>query len=179
MDRRGMSQVLAGLVGVSVLALAGCANSLVDATTRDDAGQITEGGNLGGFTLAIGDCLHDPAMLSAAEDVPDEVAEFDGVPCGQPHTGEVVLVDDEFFAEEAELPSIEVLESRSYEACAEAVEQYTGEPFADSGYDAYPMFPTQDSWNGLDDRGIVCVGVVLSERTWYPVESTGSIRATA
>jgi hypothetical protein len=180
MSRRGMKvPVLVGLVGVSVLVLAGCGNGMVDETARDSTGEITEGGELGVFRLEVGDCLNDPTMLSYSEDAPDEVAQFDAVPCSDVHTGEVVLVDDDFFAEESELPSSEVLESRSYEACAVAVEEYTGEPFEDSYFDAYPVFPTKDSWEAMDDRGIVCVGVVLSEKTWYPIESTGSMKAPA
>ena len=172
-------RVLVGVVGVSVLVLTGCANGLVDETARDGSGEITESGDLGVFKLEVGDCLNDPTMLSYSEDAPDEVTQFDAVPCSEVHTGEVVIVYDDFFANESELPSIEVLESRSYEACAVAVEDYTGEPFQDSNYDAYPLFPTRDSWDALDDRGIVCVGVVLSEKTWYPIESTGSIKAPA
>lgn len=182
MQQRGIKHtVLAGIIGVSLIGLAGCSDSQVDTTTRDDSGEITQGGDLGVFALKTGDCVDDPALLSGSAEADqasgDEVAQFDAVPCGEPHTGEVVLVDDDFFVGTTEFPGEEEVWSRSSEACAVAVEEYTGEPFLSSPYDAVALYPTAESWDAVDDRGIACLGVVLSEQTGEPIESSGSIKA--
>ena len=57
------------------------------------------------------------------------------VPCDQPHVGEVVSVDDNFFASDSEMPSDEDLAQRSDEACVSAIEAYTGEQYGTSPYD--------------------------------------------
>ncbi len=172
--------MLVGLAGLSLLALAGCASSVVDTTVRDDAGEITQGGDLGVLALQVGDCVNDPSLPASVDeadaDAVLEVAQDDAVSCSEAHTGEVVLVDDDFFSGEAELPSEEVLTSRVYEARAAAVEEYTGEPFVDSRFDVAPIFPTAESREVVNDRGIACLGIVLSDKTWHPIESMGSIK---
>ena len=46
--------------------------------------------------------------------------------CDDPRTGEVLHVDDNFFAGEESIPSDEVLLSRSFRACVVALEVYIG-----------------------------------------------------
>ena len=181
MTQRGIKvSLLAALLGVSLPFVAGCSSSTVDTTERDDEGEITEAGDLGAFRLTVGDCIYDPDVLTTTvTDESEEVAQFEGVPCSQPHTGEVVLVDDDFFADEADFPGDQALASRADEPCLAALEDYTAQPFDSSPYAYYQLFPTQESWQGMGDRGIACVGIVLSEETWEPIESAGSIRATA
>jgi hypothetical protein len=184
MVQRGIKHtLLAGVIGVSLIGLAGCSDGEVDTTTRDDSGEITEAGDLGVFALNTGDCVNDPDLLSgAAEADPaeaDEVTQFDAVPCSEPHTAEVVLVDDDFFAGMTEFPGADEVWSQSSEACAVAVEDYTGEPFLSSPYDVVALYPTEQSWDAVDDRGIACLALVLSEQTGEPIESAGSVKAPA
>jgi hypothetical protein len=166
------------LLLLALILLGACSKVEGDTTARDESGVITEGGEVGVLALKVGDCLNDPTVLDLSATEPSEVEAVAAVPCEETHTGEVVLVDDEFFAAESEYPGDEVIQSRSYEACVKALEEYTGKSYADSPIDTFPYTPTEDGWAN-DDRGIICVGVVLSETTMYPIESTGSMKAAA
>jgi hypothetical protein len=116
-------------------------------------------------------------MLSvSAEPETTEVAEPDALPCSDLHTGEVVLADTEHFAaEQGPYPGEDVILSRSIEACVAALEAYTGQVYEESLFDVMPLYPIADGWSF--DRGLTCVGAVLSESTLLPIESTGSIKA--
>ena len=161
---------------LAVILLSACSNIEGDTTTRDESGAVTEGGQVGVLALKLGDCINDPAILDTTATAPSEVETAAAVPCAETHTGEVVLVDDEFFAAETAYPGAPVIDSRSYEACVKALEDYTGKTYADSAIEAYPLTPSEEGWDAIDDRGIVCVGVVLSETTMLPIESTGSMK---
>ena len=65
-----------GLVGVGYAGLAG-----EDNTTRDNAGQVVEGGELGALRIRIGDCFLDTEGST--------IEAVDAVPCTQSHKFEV------------------------------------------------------------------------------------------
>jgi len=178
MKARHVAAVSASAVLV-IGGLAACGDSYSDTTSRDEAGQITDEGTVGVFALQVGDCINDPSMLEVAEPGQDseDVAELTAVPCSELHTGEVVAVDDAVFDGEDEYPAEVVLESRSYEHCVLALEEYTGQSYEESYFDVFAMYPSPESWDLDRDRGVACVGVVLSENTLLPIESTGSMKA--
>jgi hypothetical protein len=39
------------------------------------------------------------------------------------------------------------------------------------------LVPTKESWDVIDDRGLVCVGVTLNDALDAPIESSESMRA--
>ncbi len=172
------ASLAAALAGVALLGLSACSQPYTDTSTRTDTGAITEGGEVGVFQLQLGDCIHDPSMVDVESEV-DQVSSVAAVPCAQTHAGEVILVDDEFFAAEEAYPGEEVIEARSSEACVAALEEYTGVAYLDGNFDALPVYPTQEGWDAVQDRGIVCIGITLTQDTWMPIESTGSIKAAA
>lgn len=147
----------------------------MDETTRDSSGDITESGELGAFALNVGDCVNDPSMLGQGTE-PGTVGSFTGVPCAETHTGEVILVASDFFADETAMPTEQEMFQSGGQRCVEALDEYTGTSYTDSNYDVSVLYPTQESWDLMDDRELVCIGVVLSE-TGTPVESVGSIKA--
>lgn len=164
-----------GLVLATVIAaaLGGCSESTTDTTVRDEEGEVVESGDVGVFVVQEGDCLILGDVAATGE---DDVEEFAAVPCEEPHTGEVVLRDDAFFADSDEFPGDDALVSDASPVCVSALETYTGQAFEESPYDALAVVPTETSWNDTDDRGLVCVGVTLGETSADIAETTGSIR---
>jgi hypothetical protein len=165
--------IAAGAIGAALLA--GCDSSSVDETTRDESGQIVGEGELGAFALKVGDCFDEQAVLSGE---PFELVSVGAVPCSEPHTAEVVSVNDTFFEGEDSLPAQDVVDSRSAQACLSDLVAYTGQPYEESLFDVIPLTPTQDSWDILGDRGLACIGITLSQETGMPIESNSSMRAS-
>jgi hypothetical protein len=156
-------------------------NSELDETERDEDGQVVEGGDVGVFKLRVGDCLDipfdDPATEPGATVASDEVESFDAVPCDQPHTGEVILVDEQFYADLDEFPGENAAFESATPACITAIDDYTGTSYEQSQFDIYSLVPTEDSWDIMDDRTLVCIGYTLDESLTTVVETTGSMRA--
>lgn len=172
------------VLGITLLgaALTGCGAADIDTSTRDGSGNITEAGEVGVLKLRVGDCLPATALGDAPEptesDSPErsEVESLSAVPCTDPHVAEVVLVDDDFFADESKLPSDEALAASGEQLCTPAIEDYTGEDYDTSSYGTYSLTPTLDSW-ALGDRGAVCVAVSFDEEFVGYQELTRSIKA--
>ena len=176
----GGGAVVVAVASTAVL-FAGCTSdsSSNDETTRDSSGQVVEGGDVGVFALEVGDCVDASSFLdSVAEGDPAEVEQFAAIPCSDPHTGEVILVDDEFFADLDEFPTTENdLYDSAAPACVSALDDYTGTTYESSPYDFASLIPTAESWDAIDDRGLICVGVTLNDALDAPIETSGSIRA--
>lgn len=142
-----------------------------DTTQRDESGSVTSGGEVGVVVLRLGDCI----AMSELTDTVAEVDHLDSVPCSGPHGGEVVLLDEGYF-EGADLASTEERLVAAEAGCAQAVEDYTGQPYETSPYAAVPMVPTNAGWDA-GDRSLKCVGFTLAEDGQRALETTGSIRA--
>lgn len=153
--------------------LAGCSASTTDTTVRGEEGEVVESGDVGVFVVQEGDCV---LLGEVAGTETSEVEQFQAVPCEDPHTGEVVLRDDEFFAGSDEFPGEDALFADAAVECVSALEAYTGQAYQDSPYDAVPVVPTETSWNDADDRELLCIGVTLGETPDEFAETTGSIR---
>ena len=88
------------------------------------------------FDLKVGDCV---ASLGAGAEA-EEVERVRTVDCSEPHDGEVVAILD---VEGDDFPGEETLFDMGFEGCpSEASTSLT---------------PTEDSWNELGDREIVCI----------------------
>ena len=74
---RPLFAALAALSAVAVLAAACDNGSQSDETTRNESGQVQEGGDVGVFRLQVGDCLN--------EDIVTEQSSIPVVPCDEPH----------------------------------------------------------------------------------------------
>ena len=149
-----------GLVGVGYTGLAG-----QDDTTRSDTGAIVEGGELGAFRIRVGDCL--------AASADGEFESIEGIPCSEPHADEVYHAfnlaegdgswpGDSQVADEADL------------GCYNAFAPFVGLDYESSVYGYSTISPTEGSWNGLDDREVLClIG------NYDGTSKTGSARNTA
>ena len=149
-----------GLVGVGYTGIAG-----EDNTTRAEDGAIVEEGEIGAFRIRIGDCL------GASADGEFESAQ--GVPCSEPHADEVYHAfniaegdgswpGDDRVAEEADI------------GCYEAFAPFVGLAYEESIYGIGTIIPTEASWDGLDDREVLCL---INHYDGTPKQ--GSARGTA
>ena len=165
---------------IAVMSLVGCTRdgSTQDASTRDSSGEVVDGGDVGVFALRVGDCLDASAFLETVVDGdPAEVDTFEAIPCDETHTAEVVLVDPGFFAELDDYPREDDLYDRAAPACVAALDEYTGTAYESSPFDFASLIPTSESWDELDDRGLICVGVTLNEARDDTVETSRSMAA--
>ena len=138
-----ITRVIALLLAV-VLVAAACSNeSNTDTASRDDSGEITEGGRTGVETIQVGDCFDDEGSFEQVE----QVASIPTVACDEPHDNQVVgkyqttvtsYVDDDQMAFEA------------WTGCTERFASFIGE-----GMEIFPLFPTEASVDA-GDREIIC-----------------------
>jgi hypothetical protein len=132
-----------GLVGAGYAGLGG-----EDNTTRDDSGSIVEEGELGAFRIRVGDCI--------GSDVGGEIESVEGVPCEGPHQLEV------YFAfnlpdGDGTYPGDAAVEELANEGCYDAFQPFVGEAYESSVYGFSTLTPTMGSWDGLDDREVLCM----------------------
>ena len=102
------------------------------------------GGGPDAFDLAVGDCLAVPASPSVQAVEPQA--------CDGPHGAEVFAV---FAVQDEAFPGDDEIAARAQRGCADAFEDYVGEPYAASDLFASSLAPTVASW-GQGDREVVC-----------------------
>lgn len=152
MDRR-LVLVVALLVG---LAMACSDDPSTTDVARDDDGDIVESDDLGVFRIQVGDCL----LLPGAAAV--EVSTLEAVPCPEPHGGEVFALFDVAGGPDDPFPGDLEVAARAEAGCIERFDAHTGLDFmTDPDWDLTYLHPNQASWEGLDDREVVCVATPL------------------
>ncbi len=132
-----------GLVGVGYAGLAG-----QDETTRNDAGEVIEGGDLGAFRIRIGDCFVD-----SIEGTFEEVG---AVPCSQLHRSEVYAAFNLPGDEDAAYPGDISLSADAEQGCYDRFTRFVGVAYESSVYGFGTITPSQGSWEELDDREVMC-----------------------
>ncbi|MFD6142585.1 septum formation family protein [Promicromonospora sp. NPDC060271] len=165
-------------VTVSLTMLTGCGAILDEITSGGDAprdepgGEITASAEADAFEILKGDCIDLLALEGygdSAEGDEFEVESVPVVPCAEPHTGEVYA---ELIMEGDEFPGAEAVTKKFDEWCYDEFEKFVGLSYDESVYGYTGFFPTQATWDELDDRTLQCV--VSSEE---PV--TGSLKGVA
>lgn len=150
-------------VGVVALVSASCADAASqDDTTRDDDGQVVEGGEVGSAALKVGDCLEEEAV--------GEILSVPVVPCSEPHDSEL------FFSFEIpgdEFPGDAAIQTLVQERCTEEFDDFIGLAYEDSVWDISAVFPTEGAWD-QGDREVLCGVFPLSDE-----DTTGSARGIA
>ncbi len=142
MTRTTTTRTLLATLAVAVIA-AGCGS---DQTTRDDAGVIVEGGDLGVFSATTGDCVNVPDGV--------EISEFEGVACTEPHDAQVYAAFD---LPDGVFPGLESVRASADEGCSERWDAFFEIEYARSEYFSTRVTPTMESWNKIDDREILCL----------------------
>lgn len=146
--RTSTAGALAALVLVASLTLSGCGaiSGFFGGAVRDDeTGEISEGGEIDVFSIAVGDCL------ASAPD--GEVQSVQVVPCSDEHEGEVF---HDFELPDGDFPGDEAIETAAYEGCDPAFEEFVGLTYDESTLDYSYYAPTTESW-AEGDRLISCI----------------------
>ena len=151
----GVLRYIAGATVVGGVAVFGGVGAFEDETTRDSGGAIVESGGVGAFALRIGDCIHWPG-----DDDTVEVTSVEGVPCEQPHDGEVY---GRFDLDAAGFSPARV-ESEGADGCLDLWEPAIGTVWEeDPDLDISTMVPTAESWDA-GDREVLCIVVPVDGR---------------
>jgi hypothetical protein len=145
---RGLAIAGLALSGLWVLAFAGVATVATVANlqepSRNESGQVTEGGSVDGEELRVGDCLRDKPTEAG-------VTSFTVVPCSEPHHGQVFSVSE---LEAGPYPGVDTVTARADKLCADAETALILEQLPDSAEVIY-LYPTAVSWSG--DRSVQCL----------------------
>lgn len=178
MNRAFRFAAATAVVTISVTMLTGCGAILDEITSGGDAprdepgGEITASAEADAFEILKGDCidlLALPGYGDSSEGDEFEVESVPVVPCAEPHTGEVYA---ELIMEGNEFPGAEAVTKKFDEWCYAEFEKFVGLSYDESVYGYTGFYPTQETWDQLDDRTLQCV--VSSEE---PV--TGSLKGVA
>jgi hypothetical protein len=139
-----LSKLVLPVIGVGVLGY-----GYISQAERDEAGSITGAGDVDAFEIRLGDCFNDAS--SVGESV--EIASIAGVPCTEPHDNEVYALVN---LTQSSFPGDAAMETIAFEACLEKFESFVGKDYESSQLDIFPIYPTRQSWNELNDREVVC-----------------------
>ena len=136
----------------AVLILTSCGDpSTTDSSERDESGEIVEGGDLGVFAVQVGDCVN----LPDASD--DGVGSFESVSCNEAHDGEIYELFD--LSGGDEFPGNEAIEPEAQQGCLDAFEPFVGIAYEDSQFFFTFLPPSEQSWEEIDDREVICLVV--------------------
>ena len=129
----------AAIAGLLVVGLGACS----DEPERDEAGEVTEGGDESVFEVAVGDCMTDSGSGS--------VTDLPVVPCEEPHVGEVFhtfdVPGDDFPGDFTQAEE---------EQCLPAFQEFVGMAYDQSALVYTTLTPTSQSWAD-GDREVVCI----------------------
>ena len=100
------------------------------------------------FELAEGDCFNDEES--------EEVSNVEVVSCDDPHQKEVYAVVSIAEPDGASFPGAARVSDLAADFCLERFDEFVGLPFFDSRLNISTLNPTQDSWERLDDREVIC-----------------------
>lgn len=138
---------------VAMLASAGC--SLTDSGPRRDAsGALIEAGEVEALDLRVGDCFNGPGADGA-----DTVLTVMVVPCDELHEFEVYHAFD---LADGAYPGTDTVQERWIAGCLDEFEGFVGVPFDESELDISGIFPTEETWNDLGDREVLCSVTAVS-----------------
>lgn len=148
--------------------LSGCstvASILSPSAVRDgETNEVVEGGRGDIFALGVGDCFNDEFQAGGeADSVPQ-------VPCDEPHDNEVYFAAD---LPDEDWPGVDAVIATAQEWCDTEFAGFVGIPATDSELVGWPVYPTEESWDRLDDREVLCAVSDMNAQT------TGSLAGAA
>jgi hypothetical protein len=117
-------------------------------TTPTTSGGGTTSINV--FDLEVGDCFDVPSS--------GNITNVDGIDCDEPHDNEVFATFDIAGGPNAPFPGDSSISSQAQTQCTGALfTDYVGVPFNQSEFNATSINPTQQTWEQIDDREVICV----------------------
>ncbi|WP_369370273.1 septum formation family protein [Promicromonospora sp. Populi] len=163
---------------VSLTVLGGCGAIFDEITSGGDAprdepgGEITASAEADAFEILTGDCIDLVALDGYGDSGEGEEFEVESVPvvpCAEEHTGEVYA---ELVMDTDTYPGDEGMSQTFDDWCYAEFEKFVGLSFEESVYSYTGFYPTQETWEQLNDRTLQCI--ISSEE---PV--TGSLEGIA
>ena len=127
---------------------------------RDDAGRISRGGTISATALTVGDCVNDLTDTRDLRSLP-------GVPCSQPHDGEVFAV---FELRAGPYPGASVVDDQVGRECNARLARYAPEAIEDPSVGHFSVYPLESNWV-RGDREVACVATAGGP-------TTGSLRGS-
>ncbi|PDP86980.1 hypothetical protein CQJ94_14280 [Glycomyces fuscus] len=117
-------------------------------------------------TLVLGDCFNEMDRSG------DGISEVPKVDCSQPHDYEIYHVGD--IQESGDYPGADRVSQLADEMCRAEFDAFIGLPYADSVIDYEPLSPTEDGWNELNDREVLCLAYnMFGEQVTGSLEGSG------
>jgi len=99
-------------------------------------------------TAAVGDCIN-------SEDLPEgEIDELNTISCDESHDLEVFHAFD---LPKGDFPGEESMEEAAEDECVPAFEDYVGVDYYDSEIWITTISPSEETWDAVDDREILCL----------------------
>ncbi len=166
---RAIGGVLAFRIGIAVVVLLGGSIwAFFNNAKRDDAGQITDAGNVQANQLAVGDCVDWPGN----SDTETEFESLKALPCTEGHDVEV-FANVTYPGTSDVFPGTDAINAWADTACLAAFEPYVGRSYEEATELGLTYFtPTEGSWR-QDDRTVNCVIARLDEG-----KLVGSVKGT-
>lgn len=140
---------LAAVAGTALVGLTSCSFISPADPVRDDSGDIVASSDSDVFQVRVGDCLNVLELDEEVESVPT-------VPCSESHDGEVYASSD---LPDGDFPGEEEIEVLADEYCYGEFAGFMGVAWENSELDFTYFRPTQDGWDRLDDRELLCIVV--------------------
>ncbi|MFE7509277.1 septum formation family protein [Promicromonospora sp. NPDC057488] len=167
----------AAAAAVSLTMLTGCSvldgiMSSGEAPRDEPGGEITASADADAFDILKGDCIDLAALDGYGETGEGEDFEVESVPvvpCAEEHTGEVYA---ELIMDDAKYPGDEAMSKKFDEWCYDEFEKFVGVSYDESVYGYTGFYPTQATWDQLNDRSLQCI--ISSEEPF-----TGSLKGAA
>lgn len=113
--------------------------------------------------LTVGDCLRSADLQG------EQIENIATVSCDEPHDAEIFAATQ---LPEGDYPGEAGVRTASEDFCLPEFETFVGVSYLDSELEVYPLLPTEDGWNSLGDREILCIVV-------SPTEVTGTVEGAA
>ena len=134
--------------------------AVTTSATRDTGGSVTEGGSISATALQVGDCVNGLRNSTNLSSLP-------GVPCAQPHEGEVFAVFD---LPAGDYPGSAAVDDQVSRECNDRLTAYSPSAGSDPDVGLFSVYPLEQNWN-RGDRQVVCLATAASGST-----ATGSIK---
>lgn len=140
MQRRSIMRAATGVGAIAAfgVALTGC--SLLGLGQSGDSV----------FDLAVGDCTDDSDVVSGD----GTITNMPRLDCDEPHTDEVYHAFD---MPDGDFPGADAIASAGDEECTSAFESFIGIPYLESELYFWTITPTEETWDSLDDREVLCL----------------------
>lgn len=103
-------------------------------------------GRTGVFSLEVGDCIDTPDL--------EAIEAIHVVDCGDVHGAEVYA---SFQLDDGDFPGTQAVTAEAEGLCLEAFEEFVGVAYNTSELYATTVTPTEDSWDRLEDREVLCL----------------------